>query len=54
MKNEHNNNEEQPLFKSMSKKIETRSMPKSNREETPEDYQDAFDHIKTNLKENKN
>lgn len=45
------NNKKQPLFKSTSKNVETRSMPKSNREETPESYQNPYDRLKNKLKE---
>lgn len=39
------NNEEQPLFKSTSKNVETRSMPKNKSVETPEDYASLLDKL---------
>ncbi|MBU7556916.1 hypothetical protein AB5N10_01765 [Weissella paramesenteroides] len=53
MKN-NNNNEEQPLFKSMSKNVETRSMPKSKLGQNPEDYINLYDQLKKEMKQNKN
>lgn len=41
-------------FKKSMPTTETRSMPKSSRGETPEDYLDTFSRLKENLKSKEN